>query len=145
MEGGNGNRRAIRSAVENLMPNADCFILVHVMPTINTIPTPSGVRIPVEELDEKLVAIYVEDVKRQFEQVFIPFKKLCKTKQMKTLVLEDDNPANALISYVSESGINSLVLGSCSSKFVTRFIFDCQDMEKIDQMMLLMFSKHILE
>ena len=40
---------------------------------------------------------------------------------METLVLEDDDPATALLRYISESGIKSLVLGSCSSNFVTRY------------------------
>lgn len=39
--GGKGSRRAVLWAVENLMPEADRFILVHVMPKITSIPTPS--------------------------------------------------------------------------------------------------------
>lgn len=38
--GGNGSRRAVRWAVENLMNKDDRFILVHVMPPITSIPTP---------------------------------------------------------------------------------------------------------
>lgn len=40
-KGGGGSRRAVRWAVENLLPTADRFILVHVMPKITSIPTPS--------------------------------------------------------------------------------------------------------
>ncbi|GMY36344.1 U-box domain-containing protein 34 isoform X1 [Fagus crenata] len=119
-DGGRGSRRAVRWAVENLMPTADRFVLVHVMPKITSIPTPSGEYIPVEELDENVVAMYMEDLKLKFEVIFVPFKKLCKTRKMETLVLEDDDPATALLRYISESGIKSLVLGSCSSNFVTR-------------------------
>lgn len=39
----------------------------------------AGERIPVEELDEDVVAMYAEDVKANFEEIFVPFKKLCKT------------------------------------------------------------------
>jgi hypothetical protein len=39
--GGKESRRAVLWAVENLMPEADRFILVHVMPKITSIPTPS--------------------------------------------------------------------------------------------------------
>ena len=40
---------------------------------------------------------------------------------METLVLEDDDPAAALLRYISELGITSLVLGSCSSNFIARY------------------------
>ncbi|KAJ7979310.1 Protein kinase domain [Quillaja saponaria] len=119
---GRGSRRAFRWAVENLMSQADRFILVHVMPKINSIPTPSGQLIPITELDANMVALYVKDVKIWFEQIFIPFKKLCNTKTMETLLLEDDNPATALLSFIAESGIQTIVLGSCSSNFIVRML-----------------------
>ena len=37
---GNGSRRAVRWAVENLSADADTLILIHVMPAITSIPTP---------------------------------------------------------------------------------------------------------
>lgn len=118
--GGNGSRRAVRWAVENLMPNADRFILVHVMAAITSIPTPSGECIPLAGLDENVVKVYKEDVKLRTEEIFDPYKKLCKSKKMEKLVLEDDNPATALVKYVSEAGINNLVLGSCSTYCIMR-------------------------
>ncbi|ONH97695.1 hypothetical protein PRUPE_7G205400 [Prunus persica] len=118
--GSSGSRRAVNWAVENLMPKADRFVLVHVIPKITSIPTPSGDHIPVAELDAKLVATYVKDMKEKFEEVFDPFKNKCKTKKVETLVLEDDDPATGLLRFISESGINCLVLGSCSSNYITR-------------------------
>ncbi|XP_031255691.1 U-box domain-containing protein 34 [Pistacia vera] len=118
--GGNGSRRAVRWAVENLMNKADRFILVHVMPPITSIPTPSGECIPVAELDENVVKVYVQDVKLKTEEIFIPYKKLCKTRKVETLVLEDDNPASALLRYVSAARINNLVLGSCYTNCIVR-------------------------
>lgn len=41
---------------------------------------------------------------------------------METLILEDDDPATALLRYASDSQINSLVLGSCSSNYITRWV-----------------------
>ncbi|XP_065849433.1 U-box domain-containing protein 34 [Euphorbia lathyris] len=117
---GKGSRRAVRWAVDNLLPEAERFILVHVIPSITSVPTPSGARIPVEALDENVVALYVQEVKVKSEEIFIPFKKLCKIRKVETLVLEDDNPANALIDYVSESGISCLVLGSWSPNCIIR-------------------------
>ncbi|KAF3439635.1 hypothetical protein FNV43_RR17913 [Rhamnella rubrinervis] len=118
--GGKGSRRAVLWAMDNLMHEADRFVLVHVMPKIVSIPTPSGDRIPITELEANVVEMYVQDIKEKLEEVFIPFKKLCKTRQMETLILDDDDPATALLRYASNSHINSLVLGSCSSNYITR-------------------------
>ncbi|XP_058213627.1 U-box domain-containing protein 34-like [Rhododendron vialii] len=118
--GGNGSRRAVRWAVENLMPNATRFVLVHVVPTITSIPTPSGDTIPIEQLDANVVEMYIKDTKLGFQEIFLPFKKLCKRRKTETLVLEGDNLASALLKYVTDSGVSSLVLGSCSSSFITR-------------------------
>ncbi|WCJ42721.1 U-box domain-containing protein kinase family protein [Euphorbia peplus] len=117
---GKGSRRAVRWAVDNLSAEADRFILVHVIPSITFVPTPSGARIPIEALDDNVVALYVQEVKVKAEEVFIPFKKLCKTHKVETLVLEDNNPATALSDYVSESGISFLVLGSWSPSCIIR-------------------------
>lgn len=119
-DGGRGSRRAVRWAAENLMPKADRIVLIHVMPAITTIPTPSGDSIPIEELDANVVRMFVHDMKLKFEEIFIPFKKLCKTRKIETLVLEGDNPASSLLKYITDSGIRSLVLGSCSSYCFTR-------------------------
>jgi len=42
---------------------------------------------------------------------------------METVLLEDDNVAEALLSFISESGVQTLVLGSDSSNFITRYSF----------------------
>ncbi|KAJ9183791.1 hypothetical protein P3X46_007601 [Hevea brasiliensis] len=118
--GGRGSRRAVKWAVENLFPKTHRFILVHVIPAITFIPTPSGDRIPIEELDENVVAMYVQEVKLKFDEIFVPFKKLCKAQKVETLVLEHDNPATALLNYVSQSGIDILVLGSWSPNCIIR-------------------------
>ncbi|OWM83087.1 hypothetical protein CDL15_Pgr011769 [Punica granatum] len=118
--GGKASRRAVRWAAENLLPAADRLVLVHVMPKITSIPTPSGDRIPVEELDESMVAMYVGEMKLKYEEVFVPFKKLCKSSKVETLVLVDDEPASALIRYVSDAGLRGLVLGSCSANLFAR-------------------------
>ncbi|XP_043707385.1 U-box domain-containing protein 34-like [Telopea speciosissima] len=115
-------RRAVRWALENLMPHADRFVIVHVMPVVDSIPTPSGNYIPIKQMEAGVVAMYMQDTKLKYEKIFLPFKRLCKTKEMETLVLEDGNPAAALLRYVSDSGIKSLVLGSSSSNCITRIL-----------------------
>lgn len=115
--------------------------------------------------------MYLYEMKVKFEEIFVPYKELCKTGevciinclvivywylkfffalaidiwssdqkflmgschffrllkfwnllQMETLVLEGDNPAAALVRYISDSRITYLVLGSWSSNFITRYI-----------------------
>ncbi|XP_027329699.1 U-box domain-containing protein 34 [Abrus precatorius] len=115
-----GSRRAVQWALDNLVPQADRFILVHVIPRITSITTPTGDYIPISEVDADVFAAYVEDVKQKSEQIFVPFKELCDSNLMETILLEDDNAANALLSFILESGVQILVLGSDSSNFITR-------------------------
>ena len=44
--------------------------------------TTAGDRIPITEMDENVVAMYVQEVKLKFEEVFIPFKKLFRTRKV---------------------------------------------------------------
>ncbi|KAE9448810.1 hypothetical protein C3L33_19296, partial [Rhododendron williamsianum] len=120
--GGNGSRRAVWWAVENLMPKADRFVLIHVVPRITSVPTPSGANIPIEQLDTHVVETFMKDAKVEFQKIFLPFKKLCKRKKIETLVLEGDNPASVLLKYVTDCGVSSLVLGSCTSCFLMSFM-----------------------
>ncbi|XP_049412996.1 U-box domain-containing protein 34-like isoform X1 [Solanum stenotomum] len=117
---GRGSQRAVRWAIEKLLPKAHRFFLIHVIPTVTAIPTPSGENIPVNELDDNVVEMYIEDMRANCEEMFIPFKTLCKRKSVETVVLEGDNPATVLLKYVAQAGINSLVLGSSSPSYFGR-------------------------
>lgn len=117
---GKGSQRAVRWAVENLMPKANRFVLVHIMPTITSIPTPSGSSTPIKELDTSVVETYMQDMKAKCEEMLTPFKFSYKMPKMESLLLEGDNPAFALLRYISDSRVTSLVLGSCSSNYFSR-------------------------
>uniref|UniRef100_A0A803MRM2 Serine/threonine-protein kinase n=1 Tax=Chenopodium quinoa TaxID=63459 RepID=A0A803MRM2_CHEQI len=112
--GGNGSKRAVKWAVENLLSQADHFVLVHVMPTITHIPTPSGNSIPITELDTKVVAKYMEDVREKSQAVFLQYRRLYKPGEMQfeTLLIEYDNIAAGLVDYIMKANVRSLVLGS---------------------------------
>lgn len=43
----------------------------------------AGERLPVEEVEERVVEMYVRDVKQEFETVFVPFLKMCKSSSAK--------------------------------------------------------------
>ncbi|KVH93990.1 Concanavalin A-like lectin/glucanase, subgroup [Cynara cardunculus var. scolymus] len=117
--GGKGSRRAVCWAVENLFQKADRFVLIHVIPNITSIPNPSGKRIPIVDLDAHVVDMYVEDLKSHIEEVFLPFKRLCKGKKSCYLLLLLEPAANpnlkVMITESSSCGISKLWCGFCSS------------------------------
>ncbi|KAK6151974.1 hypothetical protein DH2020_014609 [Rehmannia glutinosa] len=117
---GRGSQRAVRWAVENLMHKANRLVLVHVMPTITSVPTPSGGSIPINELDASVVEMYIQDMRTKCEEQFLAFKYLYDTQKIEILLLEGDSPAFALLRYISDSRTTSLVLGSCSSNYFAR-------------------------
>ncbi|KAL3825316.1 hypothetical protein ACJIZ3_021345 [Penstemon smallii] len=119
---GRGSQRAVRWTVENLMANADRLVLVHVMPIITSVPTPSGGRVPIKELDSSVVEMYIQDMRAKCEESFLQIR----THKMDIVLLEGDNPAFALLRYISDSKQTSLVLGSCSSNYFTRRLKDSE-------------------
>lgn len=118
---GRGSRRAFKWAVEKFIGKENRFVLVHVMPTVTVIPTPSGQSIPIEQLNKKVVEMYVADMKAKSEEIFIPFRRLLKKEKMETVVLQGDDPASALVNYVTDMRIATLVLGSCSLETTSCF------------------------
>lgn len=42
----------------------------------------AGECIPLAEIDENVVKVYKEDVKLRTEEIFDPYKKLCKSKKV---------------------------------------------------------------
>ncbi|KAL6507177.1 hypothetical protein OROHE_022076 [Orobanche hederae] len=116
---GRGSQRAVRWAVENLMHKADRLVLVHVMPTITSVPTPvmyliAGGSIPIKALDASVVEMYLQDVREKCEEDFLTFKYLYSTQTIETLLLEGGNPAFVLLRYICDSKTSCLVMGSCS-------------------------------
>ncbi|KAM7275786.1 hypothetical protein ACFE04_017652 [Oxalis oulophora] len=110
-EVGSGSRRALRWAVEKFSTVDDRFILVHVMPRVTCVPTPCK---------PAIYCLNLQEVKMKFEEVFVPLKRQLKIQKMEILVLEDENPADALVNYISDSRVKSLVMGSCNSHWMTR-------------------------
>ncbi|XP_042066335.1 U-box domain-containing protein 34-like isoform X1 [Salvia splendens] len=144
---GRGSQRALGWAMENLMHTSDRLLLVRVMPPITCVPTPctlaslshlsprhrphtpsyvcpilefAGGSVPITELDESVVETYTNDMQAKSEENLSTFRYLYRTQKIETLLLEGDNPASALLRYISDSGATSLVLGSSSSNYFSR-------------------------
>ncbi|KAH7681928.1 Non-specific serine/threonine protein kinase protein [Dioscorea alata] len=119
---GGRSRRAVRWAAENLGPFAHRLLLLHVIPSISSIPSPSGERIPIENLEREVVEIYVQDQKLKAQEVFFQFRSLCGKRKLETLVLEGESIEAAIVRYVIESGIKNLVLGCSSFNWIRRIL-----------------------
>ncbi|KAG6466261.1 U-box domain-containing protein 34-like isoform X2 [Zingiber officinale] len=119
--GGRRSRRAVRWAAKYLVPHAHRVVLVHVIPAIASIPSPSGELVPVDCVGKDVVEMYVRDQKSIAQRVFLEFRQLCGTNNIDTVVLEGGDPASALLKYASDSGTKNLVLGS-SSNFLRRIL-----------------------
>ncbi|KAK8970176.1 U-box domain-containing protein 34 [Platanthera guangdongensis] len=112
--------RAVRWAAKKLVPYAHRVLLIHVIPFVSFIPSPSGRRIPIKEMDARMVELFLEDVKLKAEEVFLPFRRICSAENVKveTVVMFGASTADALLKYMSDSGIKNLVLGSSSLGWV---------------------------
>ncbi|KAK3133980.1 hypothetical protein QOZ80_6AG0543530 [Eleusine coracana subsp. coracana] len=119
---GRGSRRAARWAAASLVPGAGRVALVHVIPPLAFVPTPSGEQVPVEKMERDTVEMYAEDRRARALEVFLPFRRLCGRKPVESVVLEGDSVAEALVRYAAESGVRSLVLGSCSLGWFRRML-----------------------
>ncbi|KAI0524267.1 hypothetical protein KFK09_003633 [Dendrobium nobile] len=119
---GGRSRRAVRWAARNLIPHAYRVLLLHVIPTVSFIPSPSGRRIPVEGMEKGVVDLFVEDVKAKAEEVFLPFQKLCRTKNVETLLMYGTSTEDVILKYMRDSGIRNLVLGSSSMGWIRRML-----------------------
>lgn len=79
---GDHRSRGVRNWTLILITHKMCYGELIQCYSIGFVFSTAGERIPVEELDENVVAMYVEDVKTNFEEIFVPFKKLCKTSKV---------------------------------------------------------------
>ncbi|XP_020250558.1 U-box domain-containing protein 34 isoform X3 [Asparagus officinalis] len=104
------------------MPHAHRALLVHVIPSVTSVPNPTGKRIPTGELEREVVDLYVQDLRLKAQKVMYPFKRLCPSKNVDTLVLNGQSPAAALLRFLLESGMKNLVLGSSSLGWFRRIL-----------------------
>ncbi|CAN6216494.1 unnamed protein product [Urochloa humidicola] len=119
---GRGSRRAARWAAASMVPAGGRLALVHVIPPVSFVPSPSGERVPVVNMEREVVEIYAQDRRARAQEVFLPFRRLCARRIVETVVLEGDNVAEALVSYAAESGVRSLVVGSATLTWLRRML-----------------------
>ncbi|PWZ05268.1 U-box domain-containing protein 34 [Zea mays] len=120
---GRASRRAARWAAASLVPPGGRVALVHVIPPVSFVPSPSGERVPVDKMEPEVVEMYAQDNRARAQEIFLPFRRLVgRGKSVETVVLEGDSVAEALVRYAAESGVRSLVLGSASLSWFRRIL-----------------------
>ncbi|KAF3333445.1 U-box domain-containing protein 34 [Carex littledalei] len=108
------SRRAAAWASDHLGALSCRILLVHVIPLISFIPSPSGEMTPVEKMEKEVVAMYKHDKIHRALEALAPLKQLFGRRNVEMIVLEGHSPAATLVNYISENGIRNLVMGASS-------------------------------
>ncbi|KAF8691530.1 hypothetical protein HU200_040677 [Digitaria exilis] len=85
----------------------------------------AGERVPVALVGKEPAEAYARDRRARAEEALLPFCRLnCGRANVtvETVVVEGDDVAEALLRYVHESGVRSLVLGSASFRWFRRVL-----------------------
>lgn len=118
-----GDGRASRRAARWAAVAPGRVALVHVIPPLAFVPTPTGERVPVERMAAGVVEIFSQDRRARAQDVFLPFRRLFGSKTVETVVLEGDSVAEALARFAAESGVRTLVLGSATLSWFRRILW----------------------
>ncbi|KAL9442715.1 hypothetical protein AB3S75_016151 [Citrus x aurantiifolia] len=122
-----GSQNAIKWAIDNILTKGQTLVLIHVkLRSASLSPSPSLISPRMNQIcdvsgDGSLVC---KDPDPQTREIFLPFRCFCTRKdiQCKDVVLEDTDVAKALIEYVSQTAIETLVVGASNNKgFLRRF------------------------
>ncbi|XXG70959.1 hypothetical protein AAC387_Pa07g0318 [Persea americana] len=119
-----GSQHALKWAADRLVKKGETIILLHVNTKSNTIPNPMGSRVSMSDVHDNVASAYKSEMQAQNKEFFLPFRCFCTRKgvQCKNVVLDNPDVPKTIIEYVSQNGIENLVLGACSrSVFLRKF------------------------
>ncbi|KAH7855921.1 hypothetical protein Vadar_030576 [Vaccinium darrowii] len=91
------------------------FKLVHVRPTITTVPTAVG-SFPLSDVRKEVVQAYKREIRWRTEISLLPYKKMCAQKRIHAEIVqhESDDVVDAISKEVVKSSVNTLVIGVSS-------------------------------
>ncbi|VAI77675.1 unnamed protein product [Triticum turgidum subsp. durum] len=118
-----GDGRASRRAARWAAAAPGRVALVHVIPPLAFVPTPTGEQVPVERMAAGVVEMFSQDRRARAQDVFLPFRRLFGSKTVETVVLEGHSVVEALARYAAESGVRTLVLGSATLSWFRRILW----------------------
>lgn len=122
-----GSQNAIKWAIDNILHRGQTLILIHVklrsaasLSQSPSLPSPRLNQISDINGDNPLIC---KDPDPQTRELFLPFRCFCTRKdiQCKDVVLEDTDVGKALIEYISQTSIETLIVGASSNKGFLRF------------------------
>ncbi|KAF8110430.1 hypothetical protein N665_0084s0039 [Sinapis alba] len=93
------------------------FKLIHVLPKITSVPTPSGSIVSISEVPKDVAATFRRQVMEETkENLLKPYKKMCERKKVavELQVLESNSVAVAITREVDKHSISRLVIGRSS-------------------------------
>ncbi|XP_062218582.1 U-box domain-containing protein 34-like [Phragmites australis] len=124
--GGSGSSLAARwvAAATPCDGRAATIAVVHVIPPLSYVPSPTGERVPVALVGREAAKAYARDRRARAEEALLPFRRLCGRANVtaEAVVVERDGVAEALLRYAQDSGVRSLVLGSASFRWFRRVL-----------------------
>ncbi|EOY32182.1 Adenine nucleotide alpha hydrolases-like superfamily protein, putative [Theobroma cacao] len=113
------SQRALKWTVENFITRGQTVRLVHVIPRPPFNPNPASSFLLSVGIDD---AVAERQLDNQTMDLFLPFRCYCTRRQIQceAIVLEDPDVAKALIEYVAQRGIQTLLLGATSKIGLSR-------------------------
>ncbi|XP_038886009.1 U-box domain-containing protein 35-like isoform X3 [Benincasa hispida] len=122
-----GSQVALKWATENLLGKGQTAILIHVKLKSSSYPGSSMASPKVMSASDtgngNGNVMVSKDVDPSTRDLFLPFRCFCTRKDIfcKDIIVEDLDVAKALIEYVTQAGIENLVVGSTSKSGFLRF------------------------
>ncbi|GAV63651.1 Pkinase domain-containing protein/Usp domain-containing protein [Cephalotus follicularis] len=120
-----GSQNALKWTIDHLLHKGSTVILIHVkLKSLNSLSSPSLSNARNQTPDAKCENTLVcNNPDIQTRELFLPFRCFCTRKdiQCKDIVLEDADVSRALNEYVSQTGIETLVVGAATKAGFLRF------------------------
>ncbi|XP_011654847.1 U-box domain-containing protein 35 isoform X2 [Cucumis sativus] len=126
ISGKKNSKYIIRWSLEKFLPEGIIdFRLLHFIPRITSVPTPSkplGNAIPISQVREDVAAAYRKEIWWHTSEKLLPFKKMFAQRKvhLDVVTLEADDVAGAIIEEVTKCSINKLVIGVSSQGLFSR-------------------------
>ncbi|KAL0917298.1 hypothetical protein M5K25_012352 [Dendrobium thyrsiflorum] len=116
------SQHALKWAADHILSKNEIFILLHVRRKITTIPTPSGLQIPITDVDDDVSSAYIEQIDLQTKELLLPFQCFCSRRglQCKEVILNESDITKAIVDFVIYQAVDKLVVGSSNRNAFTR-------------------------
>ncbi|KAG0469893.1 hypothetical protein HPP92_016593 [Vanilla planifolia] len=124
VDGDKSSQHALKWAADHIVSKNKIFILLHVRRKVNTIPTPSGLHIPIADAGEDVYSAILEQIDLQTRELLLPFQCFCSRRglQCKEVILDATDTPKAIVDFILYHAVDKLVLGSSSRNVFIRKI-----------------------